>query len=61
MPYMVKTLSHPSMPYMLLQDIDHADNTAQVIRMPKDALKIWEIMLLTDEQWMEKLAKQGDV
>ena len=46
--------------FAILQDIDRADNTAQVIRLPKTALKIQEVMLPTDEQWFAKISKKDD-
>ena len=40
--------------FPILQDIDRADQTTQVIRLPKTALKIQEVMITTNEQWFEK-------
>ena len=34
--------------FAILQDIDRADQSAQVIRLPKTALKLQEVMLPTD-------------
>jgi hypothetical protein len=36
------------------------DQSAQVIRLPKTALKLQEIMVPTDAQWFEKISKMED-
>ena len=46
--------------FAILQDIDRADQSAQVIRLPKTALKLQEVMLPTDVQWFEKISKKDD-
>ena len=46
--------------FAILQDIDRADQSAQVIRLPKTALKLQNVMLPTDPQWFEKISKKDD-
>ena len=46
--------------FAVMQDIDHVDQSPQVIRLPKSALKLHDVMLPTDQQWFEKIAKKED-
>ena len=46
--------------FAIMQDIDRVDQSPQVIRLPKSALKVQDIMLPTDEQWLEKITKKED-
>jgi len=46
--------------YALLQDIDKPDQDAKVLRLPRSALKLMDVMIPTEDQWFDKLVKKDN-